>query len=249
MSDWLRTFTPRPLVWHLAVPERIHQLIIENFGVGSGALDDGDESYVAPEAVQQAEEVVDEDAAVVRFVTDVIKQAVEDQATDIHFEPQEEQLRIRYRVDGLLVPVPVPENLLRFQDAIISLGDGKKGSTRRRRTSRIRGLNAGDAGNFLTQTALPGVAGAIAANYLPKIGIPAQYQNYAALALGLVLNLATNNPMINAAGAGMAIVGGAAVVNDLLDGQNGLGLLPPGVTARGIAGNGNGGMNPVEYAL
>jgi len=120
MADWLRTFTPRPLVWHLAVPERIHQLIIENFGVGSGALEDGDESYVAPETVQQAEEVVDEDAAVVRFVTDVIKQAVEDQATDIHFEPQEEQLRIRYRVDGLLVPVPVPENLLRFQDAIIS---------------------------------------------------------------------------------------------------------------------------------
>jgi type II secretory ATPase GspE/PulE/Tfp pilus assembly ATPase PilB-like protein len=120
MADWLRTFTPRPLVWHLAVPERIHQLIIENFGVGSGALDDGDESYVAPEAAQQDEEVVDEDAAVVRFVTDVIKQAVEDQATDIHFEPQEEQLRIRYRVDGLLVPVPVPENLRRFQDAIIS---------------------------------------------------------------------------------------------------------------------------------
>ena len=120
MADWIRTFTPRPLVWHLAVPERIHQLIIENFGVGSGSLADSDESYVAPEAQQQTEEVVDEDAAVVRFVTDVISQAIEDQATDIHFEPQEGQLRIRYRVDGLLVPVPVPENLLRFQDAIIS---------------------------------------------------------------------------------------------------------------------------------
>ncbi len=120
MRDWLRTFTPRPLVWHLAVPERIHQLIIENFGVGSGSLDDSDESYVAPEAQKEAEEVVDEEAAVVRFVTDVISQAIEDQATDIHFEPQEAQLRIRYRVDGLLVPVPVPENLLRFQDAIIS---------------------------------------------------------------------------------------------------------------------------------
>ena len=120
MNDWLRTFTPRPLVWHLAVPERVHQLIIENFGVGSGALEDSDEGYVAPEAVHQSEEVVDEEAAVVRFVTDVISQAVEDQATDIHFEPQEGQLRIRYRVDGLLVPVPVPENLLRFQDAIIS---------------------------------------------------------------------------------------------------------------------------------
>ncbi len=120
MRDWLRTFTARPLAWHLAVPERIHQLIIENFGVGSGSLDDSDESYVAPEAQKEADEVVDEEAAVVRFVTDVITQAIEDQATDIHFEPQEGQLRIRYRVDGLLVPVPVPENLLRFQDAIIS---------------------------------------------------------------------------------------------------------------------------------
>jgi type II secretory ATPase GspE/PulE/Tfp pilus assembly ATPase PilB-like protein len=120
MADWLRTFTARPLVWHLAVPERVHQLIIENFGVGSGSLEDTDDGYVAPEALQQQEEVVDEDAAVVRFVTDVISQAVEDQATDIHFEPQEGALRIRYRVDGLLVPVPLPENLLRFQDAIIS---------------------------------------------------------------------------------------------------------------------------------
>jgi type II secretory ATPase GspE/PulE/Tfp pilus assembly ATPase PilB-like protein len=121
MQDWLRTFTPRPLVWHLAVPERVHQLIIENFGVGSGSLDDGDEGYLAPEAATApVEEAVDEDAAVVRFVTDVISQAVTDNATDIHFEPQEGQLRIRYRVDGLLVPVPVPENLLRFQDAIIS---------------------------------------------------------------------------------------------------------------------------------
>ena len=120
MNDWLRTFTPRPPVWHLAVPERVHQLIIENYGVGSGSLDDGDDSYVAPETPARTEEIVDEDAAVVRFVTDVITQAVEDQATDIHWEPQEGQLRIRYRVDGLLVPVPVPENLLRFQDAIIS---------------------------------------------------------------------------------------------------------------------------------
>lgn len=120
MTDWLRTFTPRPLVWHLAVPERVHQLIIENFGVGSGSLEDGDDGYVAPEAQKESEEIVDEEAAVVRFVTDVISQAIEDQATDIHFEPQEGQLRIRYRVDGLLVPVPVPENLLRFQDAIIS---------------------------------------------------------------------------------------------------------------------------------
>src|SRR4051812_23631522 len=50
MADWLHTFTPRPLAWHLAVPERVHQLIIENFGVGSGSLEDSDDSYIAPEA-------------------------------------------------------------------------------------------------------------------------------------------------------------------------------------------------------
>ena len=120
MEDWIRIFTPRPIVWHLAVPERVHQLTVEHFGVGAGSLEDSDDAYLAPEAAAQDDEVVDEDAAVVRFVTDVISQAINDEATDIHFEPQEGQLRIRYRVDGLLVPVPVPENLLRFQDAIIS---------------------------------------------------------------------------------------------------------------------------------
>jgi type II secretory ATPase GspE/PulE/Tfp pilus assembly ATPase PilB-like protein len=113
MAAWIRTFTPRPVVWHLAVAERVHQLIIE-------LEDGGDDGYLAPEAVPADAEVVDEEAAVVRFVTEVIAQAIADEATDIHFEPQEGQLRIRYRVDGLLVAVPVPENLLRFQDAIIS---------------------------------------------------------------------------------------------------------------------------------
>lgn len=120
MADWIRTFTPRPVVWHLAVAERVHQLIVEHFGVGAASLDDGDDDYLAPEAAGEDAEIVDEDAAVVRFVTEVISQAITDEATDIHFEPQDGQLRIRYRVDGLLVPVPVPENLLRYQDAIIS---------------------------------------------------------------------------------------------------------------------------------
>src|SRR5258708_3311619 len=118
--DWIYTFTPRPLRWYLAAQERVHSLIIQHFGVGSGSLDESDDGYIAPEAVSEAESEVDEDAAVVRFVTDVITQAIADEATDIHFEPMEDELRIRYRVDGLLVPVPVPENLLRFQDAIIS---------------------------------------------------------------------------------------------------------------------------------
>ena len=119
IADWIATFTPRPLAWHLAPPDRVQLLINENYGVGSGSLDDADESgLTSANATTDLE--ADADAAVVRFVTEVISQAVEENATDIHFEPQEGELCIRYRVDGLLVPVPVPENLLRFQDAIIS---------------------------------------------------------------------------------------------------------------------------------
>ncbi len=121
MTDWIATFTARPVTWHLAPAERIGQLILDHYGVGAGSLDDEAEADSAASALVAATDVeADEDAAVVRFVSDVITQAVEDGATDIHFEPQEGQLGIRYRVDGILLPVPVPENLLRYQDAIIS---------------------------------------------------------------------------------------------------------------------------------
>jgi type IV pilus assembly protein PilB len=46
-------------------------------------------------------EVVDE-APIVKFVNALIMQAVEDRASDIHIEPQEHDLRVRYRVDGVL---------------------------------------------------------------------------------------------------------------------------------------------------
>jgi type II secretory ATPase GspE/PulE/Tfp pilus assembly ATPase PilB-like protein len=118
MRDWIAIFTPRPLRWHLAPADRLRQLIVENYGVGAGSIEDSAAPDTATETLHSPE--ADADAAVVRFVREVIEQAIEDAATDIHFEPQEGQLRIRYRVDGLLVPVAVPENLLRYQDAVIS---------------------------------------------------------------------------------------------------------------------------------
>ena len=63
---------------------------------------------------------LDQEASVVKFVNQIIYEAVQQGATDIHFEPMEEQLRIRYRVDGVLHQTPVPARLNRFQAAIIS---------------------------------------------------------------------------------------------------------------------------------
>jgi type II secretory ATPase GspE/PulE/Tfp pilus assembly ATPase PilB-like protein len=53
-------------------------------------------------------------------VNQIIWEAFKDRATDIHFEPQEDELRIRYRIDGILHQTPMPPQLKRFQAALIS---------------------------------------------------------------------------------------------------------------------------------
>ncbi len=63
---------------------------------------------------------LDQEASIVKFVNQIIFEACRQGATDIHFEPMENHLRIRYRVDGALHQTPVPAQLARFQAAIIS---------------------------------------------------------------------------------------------------------------------------------
>jgi len=46
--------------------------------------------------------VIEDDAPIVRFVNLLITQAVQDRASDIHIEPQEKDMRVRYRIDGVL---------------------------------------------------------------------------------------------------------------------------------------------------
>ncbi|HEX9784025.1 MAG TPA: ATPase, T2SS/T4P/T4SS family [Opitutaceae bacterium] len=118
MDEWIFASCGRDVRWHLAAADKISKFITQNLGVGAESLDDSaDDSSAVTEAESEEE---DENAAVIRFVNQVIAQAIEDGATDIHFEPQEDVLRIRYRIDGQLVAVPVPDNLRRFQDAITS---------------------------------------------------------------------------------------------------------------------------------
>ena len=118
-TAWAATFSVRRPRWHLAPADRVGLLIRENYGVGSGTLEEDSEDQAMYDATP-VDVDADADAAVVRFVSDVLTQAVAERATDVHFEPQENSLRIRFRVDGILIPVPLPDNLARFQDAIIS---------------------------------------------------------------------------------------------------------------------------------
>ena len=62
----------------------------------------------------------DPEASVVKFVNQIIREAIIERATDIHVEPLEDDLRIRYRIDGILHEVAVPPQLRLLQSAIIS---------------------------------------------------------------------------------------------------------------------------------
>jgi general secretion pathway protein E/type IV pilus assembly protein PilB len=61
-----------------------------------------------------------QEASVVRLVNEILMEAIETRASDVHIESQASGLTIRYRIDGALVPQPVPPEINRFQAAIIS---------------------------------------------------------------------------------------------------------------------------------
>ncbi|MFH1282896.1 MAG: ATPase, T2SS/T4P/T4SS family [bacterium] len=60
------------------------------------------------------------DASISRLVNQILLEAHEKRATDIHIEPYEGEVKIRYRIDGVLYQAPVPEELKYFNQSIIS---------------------------------------------------------------------------------------------------------------------------------
>ncbi len=61
-----------------------------------------------------------QEPSVVRLVNEILLEAIESRASDVHIESQQSGLRIRYRIDGVLHPQPMPPEINRFQAAIIS---------------------------------------------------------------------------------------------------------------------------------
>ena len=110
----------------LAPKELVEKTVKKFYGVGAEAIekmledgryDVGDE-FGAMTKIDVNE--MGEEASIVRFVNQIIAEADRQGATDIHIEPQETELRIRYRIDGMLHKVDVPPQLNRLKSAIIS---------------------------------------------------------------------------------------------------------------------------------
>ena len=61
-----------------------------------------------------------QEASVIRLVNEILLEAIESRTSDVHIESQASGISIRYRIDGMLHPQPVPPEINQFQAAIIS---------------------------------------------------------------------------------------------------------------------------------
>ena len=125
-ADGLRLAAGCPVKIALAPREEIDKAIKKFYGVGADAIEkmieDGRYSVDDDEGSMSKIDVgaEGEEASIVKFVNRIIAEADRQGATDIHIEPQETELRIRYRIDGMLHKVDVPPQLNRLKSAIIS---------------------------------------------------------------------------------------------------------------------------------
>jgi type II secretion system protein E len=126
--DELQTITGLVVQPVLASPREVARLIKTHFGVGGETVTAmvQERSSESVELLQDTE--VDEsevakmaqEASVVRLVNEILLEAANERASDIHIEPEERGLHIRYRIDGILQTQTLPPEITRFQSAIIS---------------------------------------------------------------------------------------------------------------------------------
>ncbi|GJM26306.1 MAG: general secretion pathway protein GspE [Phycisphaerae bacterium] len=123
--DELRMLTGCKVEPVLASEADIMRVIREHYGVGGQTVEEMigiDEVEVVSDVDDDSGDILEaaQEATVVKLVNEILVEAIRDRASDIHIEPFENDLRIRYRIDGVLHTTHVPPEIRRFQNAIIS---------------------------------------------------------------------------------------------------------------------------------
>ena len=144
--DELGYVVPYPIQVMVADPSEVEKALAEAYGGGMNKVQI--ESGIA-EIISQIDDVVedvnpedledtvdasavdlsleDDDMPIVKFVNLVLMQAVQDRASDIHFEPFEDEFKIRYRVDGALYEMTPPPTASGHASSIASQDHGQSG--------------------------------------------------------------------------------------------------------------------------
>jgi type II secretion system protein E len=110
----------------LASETEILEAIRKYYGVGAETIEriiahkaPGEELRVSGDEPQDIEAMAEE-ASIIKFVNQVFSEAIKSRATDIHIEPYQDELRARFRIDGVLYDINVPETVKYFHPAIVS---------------------------------------------------------------------------------------------------------------------------------
>ncbi|MBM3251336.1 MAG: type II secretion system protein GspE [Candidatus Omnitrophica bacterium] len=108
----------------LAGEKDILEAIRKYYGVGAETIEKIiDEKGLKQQKVLSVTEDIEKlttDATIGKFVNQILLEAYRDRATDIHIEPYEKELRVRYRIDGVLYDAKLPAEIRHFESAIIS---------------------------------------------------------------------------------------------------------------------------------
>jgi general secretion pathway protein E/type IV pilus assembly protein PilB len=125
--DDLRASINMPVEPVLATTSDINKMIKTFFGVGGEVLTamvaESDELEVLGEVHVDSDDLdvaMAQEASVIKLVNEILIEAINERASDIHFEPFEVDFRVRYRVDGVLHKANVPPEIYRFRAAIVS---------------------------------------------------------------------------------------------------------------------------------
>src|SRR5260370_1949367 len=114
------------ILYAMSTRTQIVQALRQGYGVGAETFEailEGRSDEELGLDMRQETNVLDLDdseASVVKFVNQILREALEQRATDIHVEPLANDLRIRYRIDGVLHEVPGPANIRLVQASAIS---------------------------------------------------------------------------------------------------------------------------------
>lgn len=126
--DQLKLLTGTEFEIGLASQTEISRFVKKHLGLGADTIQsmvDEARQQGLEYLIQADSEDVDlmeaaEGASIIRFVNQILTEAIEMRATDVHIEPFEDELRVRYRIDGVLQSAAIPSNVKPFQPAIVS---------------------------------------------------------------------------------------------------------------------------------
>ncbi|MCX5712254.1 MAG: ATPase, T2SS/T4P/T4SS family, partial [Candidatus Omnitrophica bacterium] len=111
----------------LATEEEIMSAVRRYYGIGAETVEEilTQTNTVAEQQKVKESEVEDlsrsaQDASVIKLVNQILSEAVSSRATDIHIEPYRDRVRVRYRIDGILYDMRVPEQIKYLQSAVVS---------------------------------------------------------------------------------------------------------------------------------